>query len=138
MQKIIFCYWKNKKIPKAPSSVWQLWHVYKLASDQSWALSVFLNVFSYEKWFFAYFIGLTWLGAGFFNKNVAEMGYYLHKKCKKSFFIIEILKNTESAQLWTRPHLAVLMNMLIDWQLWQVYKLASELATITLLWIGQL
>ena len=57
---------------------------------QSWALSVFLNFFTNKKLiFFAFFIKLIWLGVGFLNRTGAEIGYYLHKKRKKSIFIIE-------------------------------------------------
>ena len=29
---------------------------------------------------------------GFLNRTGAEIGYYFHKKCKKSFFVIEKIK----------------------------------------------
>ena len=44
-------------------------------SNQSWALSVFLNFFTNKKWFFAFFIKLIWLGVGFLNRTGAEIGY---------------------------------------------------------------
>ena len=42
---------------------------------QSWALSVFLNVFNNKKWFFSSFIKWIWLGVGFLNRTGAEIGY---------------------------------------------------------------
>ena len=42
---------------------------------QSWALSVFFNLFKNEKWFFAIFIKSIWLGVGFLNITGAEIGY---------------------------------------------------------------
>ena len=68
--------------------------------SQSWALDVFLNFFNNKKWFFAFFIKLTWLGVGFLNRTGAEIGINLIENAKNSFFLLKKLKNTESAQLW--------------------------------------
>ena len=53
---------------------------------QSWALVVFLDFFNHKNDFCAFFIKLTWLGVGFFNKI--------------GTFYFEKSKNTASAQLW--------------------------------------
>ena len=58
-------------------------------TPQSWALSVFLNLFNNEKWFFAFFIKLILLGVGFLDWTSAEIGYSFDKKAINSFFIIE-------------------------------------------------
>ena len=71
---------------KAPTSSQWPWKL------QSWALSVFFHFFTNKKWFFAFFIKLIWLGMGFLNRTGAEIGYYFHKKCIKSFFVIEKIK----------------------------------------------
>ena len=42
---------------------------------QSWALSVFFNLFNTKKLLFAFFIKLIWLGVGFLNRTAAEIGY---------------------------------------------------------------
>ena len=57
-----------------------------MAFEQSWALSVFLNIFNNKKWFFAFFIKFIWLGMGFLNRTGAEIGYLLYRKCKKLIF----------------------------------------------------
>ena len=44
-------------------------------SDQSWALSVFFNFFTNKKWVFAFFIKLIWMGVSFLNRTGAEIGY---------------------------------------------------------------
>ena len=40
----------------------------------SWALEVFLNLFTNKKLFFAFFIKLIWLGVGFLNRTGEETG----------------------------------------------------------------
>ena len=42
---------------------------------QSWALSVFFNIFNNKKLFLAFFIKVTWLGVGFLNRTGAEIVY---------------------------------------------------------------
>ena len=43
-------------------------------TQQSWALSVFLNLFNNKKLFFAFFIKLIWLGVGFLKRTGAKIG----------------------------------------------------------------
>ena len=118
MQKIFFYYWKMSKIPEVPSSgntvlcifsIFAILSRLKLAKVQSkvhsWVLPVFFNFFNNKKWFFAFFSKLIWLRVGFLNRTGGEIGYQLYKKCKKIFFYYwKNLKNTESAQLWSKVH----------------------------------
>ena len=67
---------------------------------QSWALSVFLIFSTIKNYFLHFFVKLIWLGVGILNRNGAEIGYLLYKKCKKNhFLLVKKLKNTGSAQL---------------------------------------
>ena len=78
--------------------------------SQSWALSVFFNIFNNKKWFFWIFYKLKPISAPVLFKKPTPSQINLIKKCKllKSYFLLLTkLKNTESAQHWGPARLFV-------------------------------
>ena len=67
---------------------------------QSWALSVFFNFFNNKKWFFKIFMKLITYFWQVLLKSPLPVKLTWWKMPKKSFFVIEKIKNTEGAQLW--------------------------------------
>ena len=95
MQKIIFYYWKNEKIPEVPSSG----HLMRslepcrtcpTAKSRAGHLRYFWIFSIIKNWFFAFFIQLICAGSGLFKKDwCGNRLLTLHKLQEKSFFIIE-------------------------------------------------
>ena len=77
-------------------------------SEVSWAREVFfVHFFNSKISFFAFFIKLIWLGVGFLNRTCAEIGYYLHKTCKKSFFFIGKIKKYRKCPALEMRHVSL-------------------------------
>ena len=62
---------------------------YSVSELGTWG--IFL-LFQWQKMIFCIFYQINLTGRGLFNRTGAEIDYYLHKKCKKSFFFVEKIK----------------------------------------------